>query len=150
MNEEAKGAETDESVVRRWLADWGAEVAARDFDSAERRFDDDVVGFGTRAAIARGRAELRSDQWEHVWPAIDGFGFDAAAADVWISPDRRQAVIAAPWYSQGRTGSGQRFPRGGRATVVLGRATADADWVGQHTHFSLDPIDPGTYTGGAG
>jgi ketosteroid isomerase-like protein len=132
--------------VRSWLRAWGAEVAARDFDAAERRMALDVIGFGTRAAVARGLAALRSSQWEHVWPAIDGFVFDADTADVWASPDGRQAVIGAAWRSVGRTESGRTFPREGRATVVLTRDEPDSPWLGRHTHFSLQPVDPGTFT----
>ena len=93
-------------------AAWGVEVAARDFDAAERRMAADVVGFGTRATVARGLDALRSSQWEHVWPAIEGFGFDADDADVWVSPDGGQAVIGAAWHSLGRTESGETFPAG--------------------------------------
>lgn len=140
--------ETDESV-RTWLADWGAEVATVDFDRAEHRFSDDVVGFGTRATVARGRGDLRTDQWSHVWPAIDDFRFDAAGADVWVSPDGRMAVIAAEWHSRGKSELGETFPRSGRATVVLTRDGVDVAWSGRHTHFSLQPLDPGTWTGSA-
>lgn len=138
---------TDAGSVRRWLAEWGSEVAAVDFDAAEHRFADDVVGFGTKATVARGLANLRADQWSHVWPAIADFRFDAAAADVWVSPDRLLAVIGAEWHSTGRTETGGSFPRGGRATVVLTRDDPHAPWSGRHTHFSLAPVDPGTWTG---
>lgn len=134
------------SSVRAWLASWGDEVAAVDFDSAEQRFADDVVGFGTRATAARRRDALRAEQWSHVWPAISDFRFDADGADVWISPDGRQAVIAAEWHSTGRTEDGATFPRSGRATVLLTRKDG-GPWVGRHTHFSLQPLDPGTWTG---
>lgn len=134
--------------IRQWLAGWGTEVASLDFDTAEGRFADDVVGFGTRATVARGRAALRSDQWQHVWPAIDGFRFDVDEADVWIADDASMAVIAAPWYSVGKTPDGTSFPRGGRATVVLTRDASSGGWSGRHTHFSLEPVDPGTYIGG--
>jgi ketosteroid isomerase-like protein len=140
-------ATVDERTVREWLAGWGSEVAAVDFDTAEPRFADDVVGFGTKATVARGRTRLRAEQWSQVWPHIDGFRFDAEGGDVWISPDRLQAVIAAEWHSTGRTPDGDTFPRGGRATVVLMRRTLDEDWLGVHTHFSLRPLDPGTWTG---
>ncbi len=133
--------------VRSWLSAWGVEVAARDFDAAERRMAADVVGFGTLATVARGLDALRSDQWEHVWPAIDGFGFDAEGADVWVSPDGRQAVIGTAWHSIGRNEFGDTFPRGGRATVVLTRDGPDSMWLGRHTHFSLQPVDPATFTG---
>lgn len=138
---------SDEQSVRDWLAGWGAEVAAVDLDTAEHRFAEDVVGFGTRATVARGLSELRANQWSHVWPAIDDFGFESDAADVWISPDRLMAVIGAEWRSSGRTEQGDTFPRGGRATVVLTRDEVDDRWSGRHTHFSLQPLDPGTWTG---
>ena len=137
----------DEATVRAWLSGWGAEVAAVDFDTAEHRFADDVVGFGTRATVAKGLRNLRADQWSHVWPAIADFRFDADGADVWVSPDRLQAVIGAEWHSTGRTEQGETFPRGGRATVVLTRDDIAAPWAGRHTHFSLQPLDPGTWTG---
>lgn len=139
----------DDDDVRRWLAGWGAEVAAVDFDLAERRFADDVVGFGTRASVARGLDNLRSDQWSHVWPAIRDFRFDSDGADVWISPDRCMAVIGTEWHSTGRTEDGTSFPRGGRATVLLTRHDPDGAWLVRHTHFSLQPLDPGTWTGPA-
>lgn len=138
---------TDDRSLRAWLSAWGAEVAAVDFDGAELRFADDVVGFGTRATVARGRHDLRADQWTHVWPAIEDFRFDADRADVWVSPDRLMAVIGAEWHSTGRTEQGDTFPRGGRATVVVTRDAVDASWTGRHTHFSLLPLDPGTWTG---
>lgn len=140
---------TDVRTVRAWLAGWGAEVASVDFDTAERRFADDVVGFGTRATVARGRADLRASQWSHVWPAIADFRFDADGADVWVSSDRLMAVIGAEWHSTGRNERGETFPRRGRATVVVTRPDHDAAWAGRHTHFSLQPIDPGTWTGDA-
>lgn len=143
----AAGGTGLEGEVRRWLAAWGAEVAARDFDAAERRFSADVVGFGTRASVARGLRVLRAEQWEHVWPNIEGFWFDVASADVWVSPDGAFAVIGAAWSSNGRSATGRRFPRGGRATIALRRGEVSGEWRGVHTHFSLDPIDPGTYTG---
>lgn len=146
---EHENGPADDASIRAWLAGWGAEVAERRFDAAERRFAEDVVGFGTRAAAARGRAALRTEQWQHVWPAIDGFAFDADGADVWVSPDRLLAVIGCEWDSLGRTAEGDRFPRGGRATVVLTRGTPDEGWIGRHTHFSLRPVDAGTAIGAA-
>ena len=137
----------DDRSVRDWLAGWGAQVAAVDFDGAEPRFADTVVGFGTKATVARGRGALRAEQWSHVWPHIDDFRFDADGGDVWVSPDRLQAIIAAEWHSTGRSPDGTSFPRGGRATVVLTRTSVDTAWLGVHTHFSLRPLDPGTWTG---
>jgi ketosteroid isomerase-like protein len=136
-----------EQEVRNWLHGWGAEVASRDFDAGQRRMADDVVGFGTRATVARGAGTLRAQQWEHVWPSITDFAFDVDGADVWISPDALHAAIGTAWTSSGYTESGERFPRGGRATVVVTRETPDGAWLGRHTHFSLEPTGPGTHTG---
>ena len=146
-NTQVENATADDRSVRAWLTAWGREVAAVDFDAAEGRFGDDVVGFGTRATVARGRDNLRADQWSHVWPAIADFAFDADGADVWISADRRMAVIAAAWHSTGRDDQGRTFPRGGRATVLVTRPEPSGSWSGRHTHFSLEPLDPGTWTG---
>lgn len=136
----------DIDSVRAWLADWGREVGAVDFDRAEGRFSPDVVGFGTKATSAAGRDALRSEQWEQVWGAIDDFRFEADAAAVWVSPDRRMAVIGAAWTSLGRTAAGGRFPRNGRASVVLERTDPESPWIGVHTHFSREPDGPGTYS----
>lgn len=141
--------ETDVQSVRAWLAAWGAEVAALDFGAAELRFAPDVVGFGTRATVARGLDDLLADQWSHVWPAIADFRFDVEGADVWVSGDRCMAVLGTGWYSSGRTARGETFPRNGRATVLLTRDDVDLAWSGRHTHFSLQPIHPGTSTGNA-
>ena len=37
----------DAEAIRAWFDEWGAEVARRDFASARRRFDPEVLGFGT-------------------------------------------------------------------------------------------------------
>lgn len=139
-------ANRDDVSVRAWLAEWGGEVAGVDFDQAEHRFSPDVVGFGTNATSAHGRATLRANQWEKVWGAIDDFSFVTETAAVWVSPDRRMAVIGGAWRSMGRTAEGERFPRNGRATVVLERPDEAAPWVGVHTHFSREPDGPGTYS----
>lgn len=144
---EPKHHTDDIASVRAWLHGWGDEVASQDFDRAELRFADDVVGFGTKATVAAGRSTLRSEQWQHVWPAIEDFRFDADQASVWVSPDRLMAVLGAAWTSTGRSEAGDRFPRNGRATVVVERVDLDSPWMGRHTHFSRDPDGPGTFTG---
>ena len=47
------------------------------------------------------------------------------------------AVAIVPWTSTGIAEDGTRFPRPGRATIVLERSQPGAPWVGVHTHFSL-------------
>lgn len=131
--------------LRRWLAGWGREVAAEDFAAASQRFVPDVIGYGTKATVARGLDALRAEQWQAVWPSIDGFVFDTDGADVWVTDDGLMGVIATRWDSLGRRPDGTTFPRGGRATVVVQRATVEDPWLGHHTHFSLEPVDPGTH-----
>lgn len=133
-----------QTEVRVWLAAWGACVARRDFEGARPQFHQDVIGFGTKEAVAHGLTNLERDQWRGVWPKIEDFAFDAEGADVWIGPDGRMAVIAASWDSTGRTVDGTTFPRAGRATAVLQRDDTASDWLAVHTHFSLLPTDPGT------
>lgn len=88
----------------------------------------------------------RADQWEHVRPAITDFSFDVDNADVWVSVDGMQAVIRSTWSSMGRTPTGEQFPRGGRATVVVTQSAPSAPWLGRHTHCSREPTGPGTQT----
>ncbi|MDH3684217.1 MAG: nuclear transport factor 2 family protein [Acidimicrobiia bacterium] len=137
-----------ERELRDWLAGWGREVAGEDFAAASKRFASDVIGYGTKATVARGLDALRAEQWRAVWPNIDGFAFDSDGADVWVAGDGLMGIIAARWDSLGRRADGSSFPRGGRATVVLQRANRDDPWLGRHTHFSLEPVDPGTHVDG--
>ena len=93
-------------------------------------FDDAVVGFGTRADVAVGLAELRRTQWGSVWPSISGFTFAVEDAGTLVSADGTQGAIWTKWSSEGRRG---------RATIVLRRDAAQGVWLGVHTHFSLNP-----------
>jgi ketosteroid isomerase-like protein len=132
----------DDVSVRRWLAAWGELVDASDLEAARALFDDDVVGYGTRANEAIGLDRLVADQWSKVWPTISGFRFDVEGAVVWMSVDRRLAVIAATWTSEGRRPDASVGNRDGRATVVLRRDGVAEPWTGIHTHFSLVPDMP--------
>ncbi|MGH9138094.1 MAG: YybH family protein [Acidimicrobiales bacterium] len=123
--------------VRDWMAAWGREVAAADLDAGRARFAADVIGFGTRARVARGLDSLFTEQWSQVWPAIEDFAFRLAELDVLASPDGRLAVAVCEWDSTGVDSAGSRFPRPGRATVVLRRADPSAPWQAVHTHFSI-------------
>jgi ketosteroid isomerase-like protein len=126
-----------EESAREWLREWGAEVAAVDIAAARRRFADDLSAFGTRADVVIGRDHVEAEQWLPTWPAIEDFAFDVDAAQVIISADGLTAVVATAWTSTGIDEHGDRFPRPGRATIVLRRAAPSADWMGVHTHFSL-------------
>ena len=126
-----------EQSVRSWLRDWGAEVAAVDLAAARRRFTSDLSAFGTHADVVIGRDQVEREQWLPTWPAIEDFGFLVDEAQVVLSPDGLMAVVATGWTSTGVAEDGTRFPRPGRATVVLRRAGQRAEWLGVHTHFSL-------------
>jgi ketosteroid isomerase-like protein len=129
--------------VRDWVAAWGAEVASVDMATARRRFDPDVVAFGTYAGVVRGIDALEAEQWRNIWPTIDGFAFRLDELVVLASADGCQAVAVVPWDSDGRGADGAAYHRPGRATVVLRRRSTDAPWFGVHTHFSLVPSPPG-------
>jgi ketosteroid isomerase-like protein len=135
-------SEPIESSVREWVRAWGDEVADVNMAAARGRFSPEVVAFGTYAEVVHGVDALESQQWRNVWPKIEGFAFRIDELVVIASPDGCQAVAVVPWDSIGRDDSGGRFPRPGRATVVLRRKSAAAPWFGVHTHFSLVPPSP--------
>ena len=142
----ATGTDEAESV-RAWLRGWGAEVAAADIAAARRRFADDLSAFGTRADVVIGRDRVEGEQWLPTWPAIEDFAFRVDEAQVMLSPDGLMAVIATGWTSTGIDEHGARFPRPGRATIVVHRAEPPIDWIGVHTHFSLSRGVPQTTHG---
>ena len=127
----------DERSVQQWVDAWGAEVAAVRLTDARARFSDDVVAFGTFADVVVGLDALFRDQWSQVWPKIEDFVFLTEEMQTLVAADRLMAVAVVGWSSTGIAEDGRRFPRPGRATVVLTRPAVDADWSGVHTHFSL-------------
>jgi nitrite reductase/ring-hydroxylating ferredoxin subunit/ketosteroid isomerase-like protein len=129
--------DADRDSVRAFMDAWGAEVAAVDIAEARKRFSDDVSAFGTHTDVVIGRDRLEAEQWSAVWPAIEDFRFLTEDMSVELSPDRLQAVAVVGWSSTGINEDGTRFPRPGRATVVLRRDDVDSPWLGVHTHFSL-------------
>ena len=126
----------DQRSVAEWIDAWGAEVAAVDLAAGRQRFADDVSAFGTHADVVVGRQNLEAAQWSQVWPAIEDFRFLTEDMQVLVSPDRLQAVAVTGWTSTGVAEGGARFPRPGRATVVLTRGAVRDPWTGV-THFSL-------------
>jgi ketosteroid isomerase-like protein len=127
---------TDSSVVD-WVTAWGLEVAAADIRSGRRRFDDELIAFGTHADVVAGRDAVEAGQWSQIWPAIEDFAFLTDDMHVRMSPDGLMAVAIVPWCSTGIDAEGNRFDRPGRATIVLERRAIGQPWVGTHTHFSL-------------
>ena len=131
-----EGQEARDSV-RAWLRGWSDEVASADIAAARWRFDAGLSAFGTHADVVIGRDLVEAQQWLAVWPAIEDFAFLVDDAQIELSPDGLMAVLATPWTSTGIAEDGTRFPRPGRATIVLRRSGLRADWLGVHTHFSL-------------
>ena len=125
--------------LRDWFRDWNACLLAVDFARARQLFGGDVSGFGTHADIVFGLDRLEAEQWRNVWPKIADFRFHVEALHGAIIG--AHAWAACPWSSTGFHEDGARFPRPGRATVIL-KHTADG-WRGVHTHFSLNPGTPG-------
>ncbi len=128
---------TDQQSVKDWVDGWSSEVAEVDLTAGRRRFSDDVVAFGTFADVVVGLDALHRDQWSQVWPKIEDFRFLTDDMEIVVSPDRLMAVAVVGWSSTGIAEDHTRYPRPGRATVVLTRGTPEAEWVGVHTHFSL-------------
>jgi ketosteroid isomerase-like protein len=140
MSEEFERAAIVESIAV-WVADWGAEVAAVDFDAGMRRFDPDAVAFGTHADVVIGVEHIAAQQWHQVWPNIAEFAFDVDHLVVLADGDDADLAVAiVPWSSVGFDEEGHRFARPGRATIVLRRRSPGApgpEWLAVHTHFSL-------------
>ena len=122
-------------VARAFLIEMQECVRAVDYARARPLFADDVVAFGTFAAVVEGRDRLEHEQWRNVWPNIRDFTFPAGRApllgtELWI-------CVIVPWDSIGQRADGESFSRPGRATLVLSRR--GNRWVATHSHFSLAP-----------
>lgn len=128
-------SDTTATELRDWLEAFAACVRAQDFDGARPMIAEEVVSFGTKAAMVEGRDNLIAQQWRHIWPTIQGFAFDLDTLH-WRRADD-VAWAALTWTSQGFRPDGTPFPRPGRATFTLVRR--DSNWLATHTHFSLFP-----------
>ncbi len=124
--------------LRQWFRTWGAHVAAVDFEAARPLFSKDVIGFGTHAAFVIGLDALQQEQWQKIWPNIGEFRF--LVDDLVGAVDGDSAWAAVPWSSIGYDDTGAAFDRPGRATVTFRRVSGQ--WLGTHTHFSLNPGVP--------
>jgi ketosteroid isomerase-like protein len=122
-------------IARTWLLEMQACVRAVDYERARPLFAEDVVAFGTFAAVVSGRDRLEQAQWRRVWPTIDGFTFRLDQLHC-LGTDQALCLVV-PWDSLGRRERGERFPRPGRATLLL--APRGERWVAVHSHFSLAP-----------
>ena len=140
MNQVSPPVTTSDPVeaVRQWFALMGRYCASEDYDGAEKIFAADVVSFGTKMEIVRGRKALRGGQWESIWGNITGFKMDLE--NVHGSGSGNQAWGVVTWTSTGYDSDHKPFHRPGRATVTLERR--DGVWLAVHTHFSLYPGTP--------
>jgi ketosteroid isomerase-like protein len=112
-------------------------VRAVDYARARALFADDVVAFGTFAAVVVGRDRLEHEQWRHIWSTIEAFTFRVDELHC-LGNDQALCVVV-PWDSQGRRADGARFSRPGRATLLLVPRGIDNAWMAVHSHFSLAP-----------
>jgi ketosteroid isomerase-like protein len=122
-------------IARTFLLEMQECVRAVDYARARPLFADDVVAFGTFAAVVEGRDRLEHEQWRNVWPNIRRFSFrldelHCRGTESWI-------CVIVPWDSIGQRADGESFSRPGRATLVLSRRRNR--WVATHSHFSLAP-----------
>ena len=121
--------------AREWLLEMQACVRSVDFARARPLFDEDVVAFGTFAAVVSGRDRLEREQWRNIWPTIRDFTFRLAELHCVGSQDALCVVV--PWDSIGQHDDGQPFDRPGRATLLL--TPRGERLVATHSHFSLAP-----------
>ena len=124
--------------LREWYRQWGACVAAVDFESAKPLFSEKVTGFGTYAEFVHGLDALYGEQWSKIWPKISDFRFNVEHLVGEIHGDAAWAAV--PWSSTGYHENGEAFDRPGRATATY--IKKDGKWLGTHTHFSLKPGTP--------
>jgi ketosteroid isomerase-like protein len=125
-----------------WLTEWAGFVRARDYASARRLFDRDVVGFGTHMRIVQGLEHLEQEQWRNVWGTIEDFRFLTDDLYCGASSDGLQSWAIVPWTSTGFHEDGSLFDRPGRATILFRRVNSTDSWRAMHTHISLAPGTP--------
>jgi ketosteroid isomerase-like protein len=125
-------------AARTWLTEMQTCVRAVDYERARALFAEDVVAFGTFAAVVAGRDRLEREQWRQIWPTIEAFTFRLDELRC-LGTDQALCLVV-PWDSRGKRADGTRFSRPGRATLLL-RPRGNS-WVAVHSHFSLAPAPP--------
>jgi ketosteroid isomerase-like protein len=121
--------------ARAWLIEMQDCVRAVDYQRAWALFADDVVAFGTFAAVVTGRDRLEREQWRQIWSTIEDFTF--RLDELHCLGNDQALCLVVPWDSLGRRPDGTRFGRPGRATLLL--TPRGSAWVAVHSHFSLAP-----------
>jgi ketosteroid isomerase-like protein len=128
--------DTREAIARAFLSEMQTCVRGVDFVRAHTLFADDVVAFGTYAAVVSGRDQLEREQWANVWPTIREFTF--VLGELHCLGDDHTICVVVPWDSVGTDTEGRTFPRPGRATLLL--AERGGRWIAVHSHFSRAPV----------
>jgi ketosteroid isomerase-like protein len=123
-------------LARAWLLEMQASVRSVDYARARPLFAEDVVAFGTFAAVVSGRERLEHEQWRNIWPKIHDFTFRLEQLHC-LGPDDAVCVVV-PWDSVGQRDDGQPFDRPGRATLLL--TFRGERLVATHSHFSVAPL----------
>jgi ketosteroid isomerase-like protein len=113
-----------------------ASVRSIDYARARPLFAEDVVAFGTFAAVVSGRERLEQEQWRAIWPTIRDFTF--RLTQLHCLGDDANLCVVVPWDSLGQRDDGQAFDRPGRATLLL--TFRGGRLVATHSHFSLAPM----------
>jgi ketosteroid isomerase-like protein len=132
----------DLAAIRTWFEGLDSHCRAIDYEGARPIFADDMVAFGTFTDFMIGRDKAENMQWRNVWGTIRNFRFKLDSMEGIVSGDRLTAIGMAVWTSDGFHPNGDRFDRGGRATVGLGRLKVGDPFVATHTHLSLNRGTP--------
>lgn len=107
-----------------------------DYEGVRDLIPDDGVYFGSVAIRAQGYEELRSHQFEKVWPNIREFAIQEIAVH-----DAGSLAWATCLFESFGPDPGENTKRRGRMTFVF--ELRDDRWVMVHSHDSLFPIIPG-------
>ena len=131
--------------IKFWYLEWEKYVQNKNYSSAMKLFENDVVSFGTWMDIVQGLDQLKLNQWKNIWPTISNFKFLTDTLFIQLSPDKlfansiiiweNPSIIVMPFenisnnseykYLSKSIGSPQykndgiSFERTGRATVTL-------------------------------
>src|SRR5207302_10282920 len=94
-------------IAHDFLTEMQACVRAVDFERGRGLFAEDVVAFGTFAAVVSGRDWVERGQWRNVWPNIREFTFRLEELHCLGTADALCVVV--PWDSLGHRADGATF-----------------------------------------
>ena len=124
--------------IKLWFKKWESYVIDKDFSSARKLFDKNVVSFGTWMDVVQGLDNLEKKQWKKIWPKITNFTFLTETLFVQLSLDNLFSNCVLAWDSVGYDEFGKKFKRSGRATITLNRDNFNKPWKAIHSHLSLN------------